>query len=71
VTRSFGENTFESGQNMGQAKNAKISLIDALLKPDDTYNRQCFETAYNNNIVIESEVLPFLGFFQIFPKWPN
>ncbi len=44
VTRSLGGNrpTFESSQNIGRAKNATISPINPLLKPEDTYNKAMF-----------------------------
>jgi hypothetical protein len=46
VTRNLGENrpTFESSQNIIRAK--KCHNINPLLKPEDTYNRPCFENTY-------------------------
>jgi hypothetical protein len=43
--QKFEENhpTFESSQNICRAI---ISPINPLLKPEDIYNRQCFETSY-------------------------
>ncbi len=91
VTRKFENNSpnfSKSSQNSLQAKKAKISTtklnleakniyINPLLKPQNTYNKPCFETAYLcENVInllkqkVAQNVAISLGYF-IFSKNHN